>query len=562
MSRQRHSRRSFGVDDPNFLIPSADISLPSTQIQSTAGLATSWQNVGLLGDTADVDTIVGTAANLRVHPSGSILFGGSAGDYVSMPDSPAASVTGDIELILDLELVDRTPSSTHTVCAKAKNTSNRAWFAEVYGDGDIGFTSYSGASATGQVQVRSTVPSVLIDGARKKLKITRLMDNGAGGNDTKFYLSDDGITWTQLGDTLTVYGTTSIFDNDSPVEIGSGFLGTSQVSKCNIYSAEIYDGIDGTLVSRCDPKDAGQANGLDGDTFTTVFGGELVTNGDFATDSDWTKGAGWTIAGGKAIASSASGNLQIPLLVTAGNTYTVTVELSERTSGSLGRAQIGSVAGPTWAATGVGTYTTTIIPVLSGTEILYIVPTALTGSIDNVSVKQSNTFTLHGNTFANNTGHTGVKFLGSAGLETSAGGVTINQPMHIFMVAEADALTGANQFFLDGESDAAATVSLYAVATTDEFRADAGAALDLAAGDTGIHVWSLAHNGDTSSNGQVSGTAVATGTIGTENLDALSIGLNSAGALSLQGSMYALYIFKQRVLPPPTIERLERFLTP
>ncbi len=84
----------------------------------------------------------------------------------------------------------------------------------------------------------------------------------------------------------------------------------------------------------------------------------------------------------------------------------------------------------------------------------------------------------------------------------------------------------------------------------------------MAAGDTGIHVWSLAHNGDTSSNGQVSGTAVATGTIGTENLDALSIGLNSAGALSLQGSMYALYIFKQRVLPPPTIERLERFLTP
>jgi len=361
-----------------------------------------------------------------------------------MPDSPAASVTGDIELILDLELVDRTPSSTHTVCAKAKNTSNRAWFAEVYGDGDIGFTSYSGASATGQVQVRSTVPSVLIDGARKKLKITRLMDNGAGGNDTKFYLSDDGITWTQLGDTLTVYGTTSIFDNDSPVEIGSGFLGTSQVSKCNIYSAEIYDGIDGTLAVSFNAADAGQANGLDGDTFTS--------------------------------------------------------------------------GGVTW--------------------------------------------TTHGNTFANNTGHTGVKFLGSAGLETSAGGVTINQPMHIFMVAEADALTGANQFFLDGESDAAATVSLYAVATTDEFRADAGAALDLAAGDTGIHVWSLAHNGDTSSNGQVSGTAVATGTIGTENLDALSIGLNSAGALSLQGSMYALYIFKQRVLPPPTIERLERFLTP
>ena len=444
MSRQRHSRRSFGVDDPNFLIPSADISLPSTQIQSTAGLATSWQNVGLLGDTADVDTIVGTAANLRVHPSGSILFGGSAGDYVSTGDSPAASITGDIELILDLELVDRTPSSTHTVCAKAKNTSNRAWFAEVYGDGDIGFTSYSGASATGQVQVRSTVPSVLIDGARKKLKITRLMDNGAGGNDTKFYLSDDGITWTQLGDTLTVYGTTSIFDNDSPVEIGSGFLGTSQVSKCNIYSAEIYDGIDGTLAVSFNAADAGQANGLDGDTFTS--------------------------------------------------------------------------GGVTW--------------------------------------------TTHGNTFANNTGHTGVKFLGSAGLETSAGGVTINQPMHIFMVAEADALTGANQFFLDGESDAAATVSLYAVATTDEFRADAGAALDLAAGDTGIHVWSLAHNGDTSSNGQVSGTAVATGTIGTENLDALSIGLNSAGALSLQGSMYALYIFKQRVLPPPTIERLERFLTP
>ena len=450
MSRQRHSRRSFGVDDPNFLIPSADISLPSTQIQSTAGLATSWQNVGLLGDTADVDTIVGTAANLRVHPSGSILFGGSAGDYVSTPDSPANSITSSFCLLAYVYATDFMPTADETIAGKYLVTGNqRSLVLQI--NGVTGYlrlvTSATGGAA---VQSLSTVKPTIPSGA-PGIWVGVIWNDAADvanyytSNQPRTTASTD-LALTLLGDADIAHASAGIFDSTALFMIGSYSSGASGNFSGTVDRAILISGTDSTATPAVsfNAADAGQANGLDGDTFTS--------------------------------------------------------------------------GGVTW--------------------------------------------TTHGNTFANNTGHTGVKFLGSAGLETSAGGVTINQPMHIFMVAEADALTGANQFFLDGESDAAATVSLYAVATTDEFRADAGAALDLAAGDTGIHVWSLAHNGDTSSNGQVSGTAVATGTIGTENLDALSIGLNSAGALSLQGSMYALYIFKQRVLPPPTIERLERFLTP
>ena len=449
MSRQRHSRRSFGVDDPNFLIPSADISLPSTQIQSTAGLVTSWQNVGLLGDAADVDTIVGTAANLRVHPSGSILFGGSAGDYVSTGDSPAASITGDIDIRVKLAMDDWTPSTTETFLAKAKNTSNRAYFFDVTNSGTLNFTTDADGASSGQVSVQSTSSTGFSNGTSHWIRATRDVDNGASGNDTTFYTSEDGLSWTQLGDVITTAGVTSIVDNDSAVEIGSLFLGTAQVTKGNVYSAKIYNGIDPdtqTLAVSFNAADAGQANGLDGDTFTS--------------------------------------------------------------------------GGVTW--------------------------------------------TTHGNTFANNTGHTGVKFLGSAVLHTDVF-ADIPTPRHIFMVGETDITSGSgDELFVRGyQTNTSVGLAVYSNSSdSDNFTVYDGTVVSLATEDNDLHLWSLANNGDATSSGQVSGTAAVVGVQGSLSLARLALGGTITASSSLKGSMYALYIFKQRVLPPPTIERLERFLTP
>jgi len=179
-----------------------------------------------------------------------------------------------------------------------------------------------------------------------------------------------------------------------------------------------------------------------------------------------------------------------------------------------------------------------------------------------VSSETGETYTMNGNTHANNSGAAGLTFLGGAGLETSAGGVTIAHPMHIFMVAQAYDLDSTTQLFLSAESDLNNAVQIYINSADNAFGVGAGLTVKLADGDTDLHLFSVAHNGDASSYGQVSGTAPVVADIGAENMDALTVGSNAGTSNYAKGSMYALYIFKQRVLPPPTIERLERFLTP
>jgi hypothetical protein len=65
----------------------------------------------------------------------------------------------------------------------------------------------------------------------------------------KFYTSDDGVSWTQLGTTVTTAGTTSIFDSTSALEIGSVSLGSNNLLNGTVYRAIVqsaYDTADNT----------------------------------------------------------------------------------------------------------------------------------------------------------------------------------------------------------------------------------------------------------------------------------------------------------------------------
>ena len=204
---------------------------------------------------------------------------GASGDYFSTPDSVANSITGDIDIRVKVALDDWPPVATTTLMGKVKNTSNRAYFFDVVSLNKLYFATSTDGSSGAQVAAISTATVPFSNGESGWVRVTRDVDNGAGGNDTTFYTSQDGISWTQLGDVVTVAGTTSIVNNDSPVEIGSGFLGTSQVVEGKIYSAQVYNGIDGTLA-------------VD------------FNAGDYATGSTWASsetGETWTINGNASI---------------------------------------------------------------------------------------------------------------------------------------------------------------------------------------------------------------------------------------------------------------------
>jgi len=127
---------------------------------------------------------------------------------------------------------------------------------------------------------------------------------------------------------------------------------------------------------------------------------ERVINGGFDTDSDWTKETGWTISGG--VASQSGGNALSSLYntisgnIVEGKTYRVTFTVVSITSGQV-RVELGggqAASRGTWR-TAAGTYT----EILTASSTSYAVKSGdtgneFTGTVDNVSIKEVDVFTI------------------------------------------------------------------------------------------------------------------------------------------------------------------------
>lgn len=173
---------------------------------------------------------------------------GVAGNYVSAPDSSANSVTGDFELIVKAALTDWTPAAVNTLIAKWNTTGNQRSYALSVNTAGTLNLSWSNDGTT-VLSKNSTVATGVADLATKWVRATLDVNNGAAGNDVKFYLSDDGSTWTQLGTTVTTGGTTTVFNSTAVLEVGSMISGTSQLAAGRIYSASLLSSLGGATVA-------------------------------------------------------------------------------------------------------------------------------------------------------------------------------------------------------------------------------------------------------------------------------------------------------------------------
>jgi hypothetical protein len=104
------------------------------------------------------------------------------------------------------------------------------------------------------------------------VRVTLTVNNGASGNDSNFYTSTDGTTWTQLGTTVTTAGVTSIFASTSIVEVGSVNAGALGPVSGRVYRAQVLNGINGTTVLDvdCDAITSGSATSFTATTGQTV----------------------------------------------------------------------------------------------------------------------------------------------------------------------------------------------------------------------------------------------------------------------------------------------------
>jgi plastocyanin len=255
-----------------------------TNGKSSDGLATSQQATFVLRDpdgrywpanpTGAYYGSIGrnTRHRVSVDPPGSFaqIFDGSGADTISTPDSSGLSVTGDLDIRIDVDL-DSWRGATNIIGKWTSTGNNRSYRLILNSTGYFGFAWSEDGVA---MLYRYSSCPVPIETGRISLRATIDVDNGASGRDIKFYTSTDtdlsSASWTQLGSTRTSTGTTSIYDGTASVEIGN--LGiTGYEFSGRVYSALILDGIAGTPVGSPDFTAAAEADTTVTDSQSNVW---------------------------------------------------------------------------------------------------------------------------------------------------------------------------------------------------------------------------------------------------------------------------------------------------
>lgn len=215
----------------------------------------------LAADSNDAKFLDHTGTNYVYLP-------GVAANHLTTPDAAALDVTGDIDLRVKVALDDWTPGAINMLISKWQTNIEQSYLFYVLTDGRLEF-NWSTTGILANTPLISSVATGIADGSVKWVRVTVDVDNGASGKTAKFYTSDDGTTWTQLGTDIVQAGTTSIFSSSSQVAVGAYLNGTSLPTAGKIFRAQILNGIDGTTVLDVDTSviTAGAAT-----SFTAVTG--------------------------------------------------------------------------------------------------------------------------------------------------------------------------------------------------------------------------------------------------------------------------------------------------
>lgn len=181
-----------------------------------------------------------------VKPGYALDLPGTSGHYASTPDAAALDITGDIDLRLKVAMDDWTPAASQTFVAKWQSTTQQAYLFGMQASGAPRFLiSTTGANS---LTAAATTSTGFTDGSVHWMRATWRQSDGR----TQFFTSDDGTTWVQLGANVTLSAGSSIFDASAVLAVGAINGGTTQPLAGLVYSAEVRNGIDGTVVASPD----------------------------------------------------------------------------------------------------------------------------------------------------------------------------------------------------------------------------------------------------------------------------------------------------------------------
>lgn len=190
----------------------------------------------------------------------SLALSGIAGCNASTPDSAALSITGDIDIQVKMSTptwcegtrLYGTAGVFRTIVAKNGSGSTFSYMLRVNGSGYLSLVTSNNGST--QLTAFSDINVTFTRNSIKWVRATMDANDGAGNRVYKFYTSDDGSSWTQLGNTITTAGATTIFDSTSTLWFGSETAGSTNNNPLQLYRVIIRDGYDGAGTTQLDAR--------------------------------------------------------------------------------------------------------------------------------------------------------------------------------------------------------------------------------------------------------------------------------------------------------------------
>lgn len=180
-----------------------------------------------------------------------VLIPVSANAKATTPDASKYTIAGDLDLRVQFSMPDWTPAAAAHVIHHGAGGVSSGWALRL--DSTFGTLSFLWSENGSTLEaMTSSVATGITDGEPKWVRVTHDVDNGSGGNDVKFYLSDTNGSYSQLGSTQTEAGSTSHVTSEVEVRLGNRDPDTTNGFGGTIFAVEIRDGIDGTVVANPD----------------------------------------------------------------------------------------------------------------------------------------------------------------------------------------------------------------------------------------------------------------------------------------------------------------------
>lgn len=185
---------------------------------------------------------------IQTGTAGVRYLDGSTGTTTRALDpSVSPHISGPIDVRVKMNLADWTPTALTAVVGKSGGDPLRGWYCGINssGSGNRPFFTWSTGGLGADLQTMTVIGTPTVaDGADLWMRWVWNPNDGAGNRTLSAYQSSDGVTWTQIGSTVTTAGTTTLFNNSARgYEIGG--VANGGITTMKTYEVQIRDGVDG-----------------------------------------------------------------------------------------------------------------------------------------------------------------------------------------------------------------------------------------------------------------------------------------------------------------------------